>query len=236
MLVHYDHGDTTELLGDNGDPVIDLENIELLSGREAYNMNCLSAQVLGLRAHDDYGCVAYWGYTEVVSFTTDALTEFKQALNYGFFQRLQGDSWEDCVSKTKEVMQQLANELASSGKIIAAVAMTNNMDALVCYNGGSTPTESTCPFRLLAHKFLPKKFKKYAWKVSSRTVYALLLQSLGTGLTVHDFILECQKIADPYRFPPHGFWWGTLLIVIGLALMSGEIIQTVQKPKRNMCS
>jgi hypothetical protein len=233
MLVHYDHGNETELIGANGEPVIDLTNTELLSGREVYCMNCLSAKVLGARAYSDYGCKAYWGYTDVVSFTTDALAEFKQALNHGFFLRLEGLSWEECVLKTKKVMQQLANQLALEGKIIASVAMTNDMNALVCYNGGSEPPK-TCPFRLLLHKMLPKKFKKYAWKISRKTALAMMLQPAGAGFAIHDFILECQHISDPYRFPPHGFYWGMLMIIVGLLFWTWEIANWL-KLKRNFC-
>jgi hypothetical protein len=233
MLVHYDHGDTTELIGDNGEAVVDLANMELLAGRECFNMNCLSAKVLGARAHAEHGCLAYWGYVESVIFTTDALAEFKQALNYGFFTRLEHNSWEECVSKTKKVMQQLANQLAEQGKIIAAVAMTNNMNALVCYNGGSEPPQP-CPFRLLLHKMMPKKFKKYAWKLSRKSALAMMLQPAGVGFSVHDFILECQHISDPYRFPPHGFYWGTLMIVLGLLLWTWEIVNWINL-KKNLC-
>jgi len=233
MLVHYDHGNTTELIGDNTEPVIDLENIELLRGRECYNMNCLSAKVLGARAYKEHGCQAYWGYTEVVSFTTDAIQEFKEALNHGFYLRLAGHSWEDCVLKTKKVMQQLANKLAEEGKIIAAVSMTSNMNALVCYNGGSKPPKP-CPLRLLLHKLLPRKFKKYAWKISRKAGIALMLQPAGIAFAIHDFILECQHISDPYRFPPHGFWWGIIFIIVGLLLFSTEYVSWLEKRRRFM--
>ena len=231
MLVHYDHGDTTELLGDNAEPVIDLANVNLLSGHECYNMNCLSGKVLGAVAHNEHGCPAYWGYVEVVSFTTDALEEFKTALNYGFYKRFEGLSWEECVSTTKKVMQQLANQLATEGKLIASVAMTSNMNALVCYNGGSEQPQ-VCPFRLLLHKMLPQKFKKYAWKLSRKAALAMMLQPAGIGFAVHDFVVECQHISNPYRI--HGFWWGMIMIIAGLFLWTWEIVNWLNL-KRRIC-
>jgi len=47
---------------------------------------------------------------------------------------------------------------------------------------------------------------------------------LGIGLSVHDFILEC---INPYRYPPHGFWYGILLIILGWILLIGKHIKEV---------
>jgi hypothetical protein len=59
------------------------------------------------------------------------------------------------------------------------------------------------------------------------------LTFFGMGLMTHDFILECQKISDPYRFPPHGFWWGFLLIVISFII---ELTPAILKTLNNIRS
>jgi hypothetical protein len=44
----------------------------------------------------------------------------------------------------------------------------------------------------------------------------------GLGIIIHDFILECQKISNPYRL--HGFWIGIILVILGWILLNRSII------------
>ena len=159
MMVHYDHGGEDRLYGNNHRAVIDLDNVDLLSGRESYNMNCLSAKVLGAEAYKR-NCKAYWGNIEVVSFTTDAIEHFEEAFNLGFKFRLQNNTWEACLSKVKERLNELIDDLIGQGKLMAAWCMRSYRDSLVCYNGGSVPPEPECFFRRLAVKLFGPK----AWR------------------------------------------------------------------------
>jgi len=146
-VYHADHGSEDKIWGNDNRPVIDLENVELLEGRAIYNNNCSSAKKLGVEAWKQ-GCLAFWGYTEVVYFTTDALEEFKEAMNYGLKRRIDGFSWNECLQKTKERMTELIDALVKAGKALAASCLRLDRDSLVCYN--SEPPQSGCVFRRLA--------------------------------------------------------------------------------------
>ena len=159
MMVHYDHGGEDRLYGNDHRAVVDLDNVDLLSGRESYNMNCLSAKVLGAEAHRR-NCKAYWGNVEVVSFTTDAIEQFEEAFNLGFKLRVQNNSWEACLSKVKQRLNELIDDLIGQGKFMAAWCIRSYRDSLVCYNGGSLPPEPKCFFRRLAVKLFGPK----AWR------------------------------------------------------------------------
>jgi len=152
LYIHYGHGDQDRLVGDDALPVVDLNNVDLLSGREVYTMACLSARVLGVTAYNKK-CVAFWGYVEVVSFTTDALEEFKEALNYGFYLRFKGKGFKERVDETKAKMQEITNKLIADGKFMAASCMDSNMNALVCYDGGAPPPEACPVSRVIARLF-----------------------------------------------------------------------------------
>lgn len=143
IFVHYDHGDEDRLIGQDKLPVIDLTNIEFLKGREVYVMACLSAKTLGKAAYA-MGCLAYWGNTEVVSFTSDAERYFGEAFNYGLLLRLEGRPWKECLELAKERMTEIMDELNRQGNFIAAALLMGDRDSLVCYDG-SVPPEPPSP-------------------------------------------------------------------------------------------
>ncbi|GAH32832.1 unnamed protein product, partial [marine sediment metagenome] len=143
LFLHYDHGSEDALWGSLTEAVIDLNNVELLAGREVYCMNCSSAKTLGREAHKK-GVKAYWGYTEPFAFTTDALPEFKQFANAGLGYRLAGNTWAKCVELVKILAETISERLIEAGKYIAAVIMTKNADILVCYTETSEPEPEPC--------------------------------------------------------------------------------------------
>lgn len=143
ILIHYDHGSEDAIYGQDGNPAIDLNNVILLKGRIAYNMNCLSAKILGKVAYED-GCKAYWGSVEVVSFTTDAEEEFCRAFNFGLLYWLEGHSWKETLEETKREMTKIIDELVKQGNGMAAMLLREDRDALVCYDE-SPPPQETCP-------------------------------------------------------------------------------------------
>jgi len=49
---------------------------------------------------------------------------------------------------------------------------------------------------------------------------------VGWGLAVHDFFGEC---ATPLRFPPHGFWYGILLMTSGFLLATYEYVRWLRR-------
>jgi len=50
----------------------------------------------------------------------------------------------------------------------------------------------------------------------------LISNLVGLGIMIHDFYIEAL---DPLRFPPHGFWIGLILNIIGLFLLLLTIVK-----------
>lgn len=156
FVIHYDHGSENALIGNDERAVIDLLNVHLLSDREVYNMNCSSAKILGVEAYKKKA-VAYWGFTDVVYFTTDALPEFEESFNIGFLLKLDGKTWSECLEKVKQRMSELVDKLVDEGKAMPAWCMRNNRDILHCWGDNieqPPPQESECWFRRLAVRLL----------------------------------------------------------------------------------
>lgn len=173
LYVHYDHGSEDCHWGGAHEKVIDLGNVNLLSGKEVYCMNCSSAKKLGVEAWKR-GAVAYWGYVEEFVFTTDALDAFKEFANYGLKKRLEGLSWKECLEKTKERAKEIINELIRNGKYIAASALLHNMENLVCYTP-SEPPKSRSVFRRLALRLFGAK----GWFIDNLDVTLSTFVALG---------------------------------------------------------
>jgi thiol-disulfide isomerase/thioredoxin len=134
LLIFYNHGGEDCLVGQDEKCAIDLENCHYLSEKEVYTLACLSAKELGAKVWRQGG--KYWGYTEVVGFTTDALEEFKQAFNCGFcYLFIDKLDHGQALNLAKETFNQLSLDLVSQGKVFAAVYMRQNKENLVYYNG-----------------------------------------------------------------------------------------------------
>ena len=152
LFIHYDHGNEDALIGQDKEAVIDLKNAKLLANKEVYTLACLSAKSLGVEVWHRGG--KYWGYKEVVSFTTDALSAFQEAFNCGFCYRfIEGDSHENALKRAKEVFTGLSFMLVDAGKTFAAICMRQNRDNLVYYNAHKPEEKEGC---LLALLKLPK--------------------------------------------------------------------------------
>lgn len=134
LFIFYDHGDEDCLVGQDEQPVVNLNNCHWLADKEVYTLACLSAKKLGAEVWRQKG--RYWGYTEVVGFTTDALPEFKKSFNCGFtYLFIERIPHGTALDKAREVFDKLATTLVSEGKIMAAIYMRKNRDSLVAYNG-----------------------------------------------------------------------------------------------------
>lgn len=150
LYIHYDHGSEDAHWGSESEKLVDLNNVELLSGRPTYTMNCLSAKKLGVRAHKE-GALAYHGEVESFAFSTEALDEFKEFANAGIKARLKGSTWMECLAFAKDLAKKLADKLIAAGKFIAATLMTGNGNALRCYTAENPPDpeEEPCWMRRL---------------------------------------------------------------------------------------
>jgi hypothetical protein len=162
LYVHYDHGNEDCHWGSRTTKVVDLENDHLLAGKEVYCMNCLSASRLGRDAVKNKGCVAYYGYTDVFAFSTDALDDFKTFANAGLKYRLLGYSWQQVVSMVKQLADVLVEKLYKAGKFIAASAMQHDADVLVCWEPGNVPEPNSWIDKLIE---LIKKFIEWIRRI-----------------------------------------------------------------------
>jgi len=153
LFIFYDHGDEDCLVGQDGQPVIDLSNCNWLAGKDVYTLACLSAKKLGVEVWRQKG--KYWGYTEVVGFTTDALPEFKRSFNCGFtYLFIERVPHGTALDKARETFDKLATALVSEGKIMAAIYMRKNRESLVAYNAeGPTSGNGGCLLGLLKLPF-----------------------------------------------------------------------------------
>jgi len=68
------------------------------------------------------------------------------------------------------------------------------------------------------------------WNTTIRTLSHFLI-GLGVGVAAHDFILES---INPYRMPPHGFWFGITFIIIGWLGLSVNEIKWIYKRLRGV--
>ena len=144
LFIFYDHGDENALIGQDEKAVIDLKNAGLLANKEVFTLACLSAKSLGVEVWRKGG--KYWGYKEVVSFTTDALPEFKQAFNCGFHYRfIEGDTHQNTLKRAKETFDDLVFRLVDTGRTLAAICMRQNRDSLRYYN--ANPPDTDCYLR-----------------------------------------------------------------------------------------
>jgi len=152
-FVHYDHGSEYVLWGDDEKPIIDLSNLDQLAGMHVYNMNCSSGKGLGAHAVSK-GILEYWGYVDVVAFTTDAIDEFGDAFNYGIVMAVAEGKWlKDVLEDARQHGYEIADKLREDGKIFASAALVRDMNILhVYYEGGSEPEEPECVFSRLVKR------------------------------------------------------------------------------------
>jgi len=204
---HWDHGSPDAIWGDDNKPIISMSNVGILRNRDCYNSNCSSAEVLGKEVWKLGG--VYWGSTDIVSYTRNALEEFKEAFNYGFKRRIDGFSWAECLKKTKARMTELADALVPAGKTLAGACMREDRDILVCYTVDSPPEpDSTwCPARKLAVKFASRA----GWFISRRFAVGAVLQISGMILT------------------PRSCWLGLTLTTSGFLLILSDTITWIKK-------
>ena len=221
-IAHYNHGSEDKIWGNDERPIVDLKNVNLLSGRECYNNNCSSAKKLGVEAWK-LGAV-YWGYDDVFYFTTDSLEEFKEAVNCGIKRRVDSLSWGECLQKTKEKMTELADKLLKAGKALAASCMRYDRDHLVCYN--ANPPQPSCPFRKLAVKLLGIP----GWNLTRRYALALLFFGVGLGVALHDYCHALWQVGG-YReiLSPQGGYIGFSILTSAFLIAIWEYVRWLKK-------
>jgi hypothetical protein len=221
LYIHYDHGTEDAHWGSRSEKVIDLDNVQLLSHREVYCLNCLSAKKLGVEAYK-LGAIAYWGYVQTFIFTTDAIEEFKQFANSGIKFKLEGHSWEECLELAKNFAKQLSEKLIKEGKYIASITLEQDADALRCYTEKNPPKETECFLRKIALKLFGFKF---GWLISRKHALSLILFGLGIGLFLHDRIIEWVILGRRI----HGLDIGFILTCVAYVILTFDFIKWLKK-------
>ena len=219
LFIHYNHGSEDKLWGSKTEAVVDLKNVDLLADRPVYCMNCLSAQKLGVEVWKR-GCMAYYGYVQVFAFSTEALEAFKTFANYGIFLYLEGETWSELLSKAREKGRELSAKLASEGKYLASILMSQDTDALHCWNGEEPPPEvSKCFLRRTAVRLLGRT----GWMLSRKFSLSLLIFSVGFGVGLHDFCHALWEVGGYSEILSlQGGYFGFLLMLMGFILGTYE--------------
>lgn len=218
-VAHYDHGNETSWIGNDERAVVDLENVDLLTGRECYCNNCSSAKTLGVEAWKRKA-KAYWGYKDIFYFTTDAKEEFQEFVNNGIKRRVDSYTWKDCLQMTKELATKLIDKLVQTGRAMAAACMTHDRDCLVCYTEDMPPT-SDCAFRKLGIKLFGPKA---GWKLSKAFPISVATFFLGLGILLHDYCHALWQVGG-YKeiLSLQGGYFGAAMLIVGFLLAYYQI-------------
>jgi len=175
LIVFYDHGIEGAWIGNaEGEHVIDLTNVQLLTNRIAYSMSCLSAKGLGVEAYKK-GCKVFVGYTEEFTFNVQDEGMFKDCANYGLKLWLKGESdW----AKIKQSWIEFWNKMIDSASDPwTKMFLRSDRDALrVITKGVDEPTETKCFFRSLALKLFGTSL---GWKITRKAGLSTILLILG---------------------------------------------------------
>ena len=225
LYIHMNHGSEDVHWGSEDEAVIDLENVELLYGRETYCMNCLSAKKLGVEAWKGKA-LAYWGYIEVFTFTTEAIDEFKEFAVSGLRFRLEGKSWKECLQLAKDLAKALAQKLVEAGKYIASVILQGDADALRCYTEDMPPT-SDCTFRNVAIKLLGPKI---GWKLTKAFPISVATFFVGLGILLHDYCHALWQVGGISEILSlQGGYFGIAILAVGFILAYYQVWSALTK-------
>jgi len=213
IFIFYDHGSEDVLWGSRTEKVVDLFNTDLLAGREVYTLACLSAKLLGRKAHRRK-CRAYWGYEEEFTFTLDALEEFRASANEGIKLRLKGLGWKKCLKKTKQLMTELANKLMAQGRILASICMESNSNCLRCWDTETPPLS------------LKDLFVRFLGRLPRLAGLGIILFIAGWGITLHAVANELYlKGGYTEILKPQGEWIGLALSLLGFILLTRKLFE-----------
>jgi len=214
-IVFYNHGLEDSLIGNDGKPMVNMENISLLKGKTLYTMSCLSGRKLGVQHWRNNG--VFWGYIEEFMFTIDEEELFMEAANHGLIVREKEKiPWSKCLEKAKTKFNEL---IARAKHFWTKVLLTHDRDALVCYD--STPPEEKCIIRKIASKM----FRTAARKISRKFGVGLFLALIGWGVTTHAVASELYyKGGYAEILKLQGEYVGLGLTLIGIIMLASNHI------------
>jgi len=179
IVIFYDHGREGAWFGSEGEHVIDLRNVSLLSGRIAYSMSCRSAKILGREAFKKK-CKVFVGYVEDFVFNVKDEEIFCRAVNYGLIIWLEGEEdWINVKRKWIDYWNKLIDEADDPW---TKMWLRHDRDSLRIIAEGVDEPETKCP----ARKTAVKLFGSAGWRISRETAVSVLFFAVGFTMAVLD--------------------------------------------------
>lgn len=148
VFLFYGHGGPDKMIGQNGQPVIDLSNLELLKNHIVYAVACWTARILGVKSVNIARC--YEGYDKelVVFFKEPFVSALEKCVNKGILLLL-GKSKKTIEQARQETMEEYSNWIdyftigdgsGESNGLYFAAELRHNRDALVPVLGDNNTT------------------------------------------------------------------------------------------------
>ena len=159
-VIHFGHGSKNALIGQNNEPIIDLDKVMELKDKKVYTMSCLSAKNLGIEAYKS-GCKEYWGAIEPIGFVPEEHELFGEIYNMGAYQRFYEKR---PIKEVLKNMEDKFNEnIDKAEDPWTRVWLRADRDSWKCWSDETPPPRemTDCMFRGLAVKL----FGCTGWKI-----------------------------------------------------------------------
>jgi len=135
IFVFYGHGSEDYMEGQNGEPLIHLDNVNLLTDKIVYTVACWTAKMLGKTAERFVRC--YCGYDNKVILILDKfyLEKLGECVNVGLFEMLEGGTMEQARQRILMEYDRWIDYFTGEGNegpssVLFAEYLRHNRDAL----------------------------------------------------------------------------------------------------------
>jgi len=127
-MIFYGHGREDRLIGQDGDNLLDEQNLSYLSNKWCYWVACLAGKKLGPEAIKQ-GVKTVFCWDEIFVFSIDEDEEiFKEIANFVILSMLDGLSMGESFKKLKEYARKIEKKLRRRGKHTKADMVRWNVD------------------------------------------------------------------------------------------------------------
>jgi hypothetical protein len=161
FIIHYDHGSSYALYGQNNNTitaVLDAANVSLFDGKAASTVSCESALGLGPLAIDS-NAKAYLGYDELHWVHLWYVNKFIEASNAANYALLEGKTYQQAYDLAIQKYNEKYNELAPVDASAAGL-MLHDRDHLQVLGNASAKATGIIISRVSTATITPKIVKK----------------------------------------------------------------------------
>jgi hypothetical protein len=161
FIIHYDHGSSYALYGQNNNAitaVLDAANVSLFDGKAASTVSCESALGLGPLAIDS-NAKAYLGYDELHWVHLWYVNKFIEASNAANYALLEGKTYQQAYDLAIQKYNEKYNELAPVDASAAGL-MLHDRDHLQVLGNASAKATGIIISRVSTATITPKIVKK----------------------------------------------------------------------------